>query len=153
MKYSGKIYKVAIILLGLFFVNCLLGQGALLAEEGVEYEKFKGGLGTLIGFSRSRAHMVQEYKEETQNYNKIKKALDRNYLKEGESASTIKRRYGEPVITLFDERGSTTKWVYKPAEVSYSSSKKVYLTFDENDKLVEWISLQPVDEDSVDSKD
>ncbi len=138
--------KAAVFIAGLFFAGCILGGASGLKADEVEYEKFKGGLGSLIAFGRTRAEMVRQYNAETKSYNSIKKAVDSGQLREGDAASTVKRRYGDPVITLTDDRDSTTKWIYKPAEASFSSNQKIYLTFDENDKLVEWISLQPVEE-------
>ena len=143
--------KIAIIVLGLFLFSCVSGTWTAAKEKTgkkkrVKYVKSKNGLKSLMTFAKDRGSMVQEYKEETENYRKVRTALDRGMLKHGESASRIKRKYGEPVIMLPEENGKFVKWIYKPGDKTFFSERKVYLIFDENDKLLGWHSLRPAEQ-------
>jgi len=109
-------------------------------------EKFKKPdhwLGELMQIAESRGSMAQELTKETKNYRFLKKAVDHGDLKKGMFASKIKKEYGEPVITLSEEKGSMEKWLYKPGDVSFFDGKKIYLIFDSDERLVEWKSVLP----------
>jgi hypothetical protein len=103
-----------------------------------KYVKSKYGIKALLTLSRDRGAMVKEYEKETKNYRKVKKAIDHGQLKKEESASKIKKMYGDPVVVLTDKEGKIFKWVYKPGNVSFLDNKKVYLIFNQNEKLVDW---------------
>jgi len=143
MTVAGRIKKITVFTIGLLLFLCIVSDLTVVsARESRRKRKRRGrsksGLSALMQFSNDRNAMVKEFNRETKNYDNIKKAVDHSYLDKGESASRIKRRYGEPVIILPDTKEKITKWVYKPSGATYFSDEKVYLIFDENDKLLEW---------------
>ena len=137
--------KIAVIILVLFLSCCIPGDAVRAEEKAgrkkpVKYVKSKDGIKALMAFAKSHGKMIQELKEETENYRKIAAALDRGQLKHGESAKRIKTRYGEPVIVLSEEGERLTKWVYKPSDKSFFSDEKVYLIFNKENELIGWHS-------------
>ena len=82
--------------------------------------------------------MAKALKKETKNYNKVKKAIISEKLEEGMSAEKIKKKYGEPVIDIYDEKKSANKWLYMPATSSHFEGEKLYLFIDEENTLVGW---------------
>ena len=139
------------IVLGLFLFSCVADTGvaaekSLGKEKKVKWVKSKYGLKALIDLAAGRGEMVKEYRKETINYDKVKKAIEgNNVLKDGEEAFHLKKRYGEPVVILSGDRTTPTKWVYKPAHATFFSGEKAYLIFDENEKLIDWKLLQQVE--------
>jgi hypothetical protein len=140
--------RIIVLILFLFLFSCIPGGETSAKEKSgskkkVKYVKSKYGLKALMELAKNRGSMIQEFRRETENYRKVKVALDHGELKYGETASRIKSKYGEPVIMLSEEKGRLTKWVYKPGQKSFFSGEKVYLVFGEDDKLIGWHSLQP----------
>ncbi|MFH1412391.1 MAG: hypothetical protein ABIG55_07055 [Candidatus Omnitrophota bacterium] len=105
-----------------------------------KYKMSKHGLEAMIELSQSRDYMVRELNVETENYEKIRKGILSERLKQGSLSEEIRKEYGEPVIDLEDDDGSL-RWVYKPANETFSSKEKVYLIFDSEDKLLSWKCL------------
>ncbi|MFH1552474.1 MAG: hypothetical protein ABID83_02390 [Candidatus Omnitrophota bacterium] len=143
MNRDRRIKKITIIVFGLFFLTCI-ATGASAAKEKpdkkkpVKWVKSKYGVKALMKLSKDRGEMVKEFKQETENYRKIKKAIACGQLEKGESATRIESRYGSPVVSFADDKKKTQEWVYKPGNVSFFSSEKIYLIFDKGDKLIEW---------------
>jgi hypothetical protein len=119
-------------------------EGSVLAEEKktqpkkVKYVKSKYGVKALMGLGKSMGDMSEELKQETKKYRKVKKAIDHETLKVGESSSKVEKTFGEPVIILSNEREKIAKWIYKPGNVTFFEGEKIYLIFDENNKLTGW---------------
>lgn len=96
------------------------------------------GLKELMEVGRNQAAIGKALKKETKNYNKVKKAIISEKLKEGILADKIRKRYGEPIIGIFDEKKNAYKWLYMPATSTHFKGEKIYLFIDEEDKLVGW---------------
>ena len=96
------------------------------------------GLKELMEVGRNQDRMAKALKKETKNYNKVKKAIISEKLEEGMSAEKIKKKYGEPVIDIYDEKKSANKWLYMPATSSHFEGEKLYLFIDEENTLVGW---------------
>lgn len=95
------------------------------------------GLNTLIEVARSQGEIQKAYKEETETFNGVKRALDRGSIKKGEPKEEIRKNYGEPVISIQDFATKREKWVYKPAASTYSEGIRIYLFFDKEGNLDE----------------
>ena len=100
----------------------------------VAYKSFAEGLSTLAEVGRSQGYMQKELKDETRNFKKVKKAVEKGYIKKGDSQKDIARKYGEPVIKIKD-RDYPEEWIYKPSYVDWFKGVKIYLFFDENKTL------------------
>ena len=134
--------RLAAVLMCVFLF--FLAAGNVLPEESekktkkVKYVKVKYGTRTLIRLGKSMGDMAEELKQDTKRHRKLAKAIDHETLKKGESSSKVEKTFGEPVIILSNEKEKVTKWIYKPGNVTFFDNKKIYLIFDENDKLAGW---------------
>lgn len=137
MRYS--IYKkiILVFILGIFVLSASLLQAA--PEKKIKYEKSKHGLESLTRLNKDRNEMIRILKEETNNYEAVKNAIFSHQLQRGSSAHKIIKLYGKPVITFSEPAGTGLKWLYKPSSASFFSKEKIYLIFDKNNNLTEWI--------------
>ena len=106
-----------------------------------KYVKPKGWLDHLMQISKARGDMEEELKEETESYSNVKKAIDQEKIKEGQSAQVIAKQFGAPSIKLVENDKIHKRWVYKKGGTSYFEGEKIYLFFDENNKLVGWENI------------
>ncbi|MFC1570754.1 hypothetical protein ACFL4E_03115 [Candidatus Omnitrophota bacterium] len=118
-------------------------SGALSAEEEsgkkkVKWVKSKTGIKSLMTFAKDRNAMIKEYGRETANYKEIKSAVDNGHLEVGDDAQKIAKRYGDPVVVVPESEGDITRWVYKPGDETYFKGSKVYLFFDQTERLMDW---------------
>ncbi|MGB2599768.1 MAG: hypothetical protein WBD04_02695 [Candidatus Omnitrophota bacterium] len=137
--------KVALILTCVF-LSCAVtvstaAERKKAQSKKVKYVKSKYGVKALIELGKSMGDMAEELKQDTKNYRKVTKAIDHETIKKGESASKVEKAFGEPVIILSNEKEKVTKWIYKPGNVTFFENKKVYLIFDEDNKLADWITM------------
>lgn len=95
-------------------------------------------LKTLMEVGKSQETIAKALKEETENYNKVKKAIISGELKEGMPAEKVRKKYGVPVIEIYDEQKSADKWLYMPAASTHFEGEKLYLFVDKEGKLVGW---------------
>jgi len=95
-------------------------------------------LKTLMEIGKSQADIAKSLGEETKNYNRIKEAIIAKEFKEGMLADTIRKKYGEPIIEVFDKKKNAYKWLYMPAASSHFKGEKLYLLVDKDGKLVGW---------------
>lgn len=95
-------------------------------------------LRTLMEVGKSQETIAKALKEETKNYNKVKKAIISGELKEGMPAEKVRKNYGEPVIEIYDEKKNADKWLYIPATSTHFEGEKLYLFVDREGKLVGW---------------
>jgi len=107
-------------------------------EKKIKYVKPKGWLGHLMQIGKARGDMEEELKKETESYRKIKKAIDQEHIKENERGQVISEKFGAPSIKLVENDKIHTRWVYKQGETSYFEGEKIYLFFNENNKLAGW---------------
>ena len=96
------------------------------------------GLRTLMEVGKSQAEIAKALKQETKNYNRVKKAIEDGKLEEGMSGEKIKKKYGEPIIDLYDEKRDAFKWLYMPATSTHFEGEKLYLFVDKEGVLVGW---------------
>jgi len=96
------------------------------------------GLKTLIELGKSQGKIAKALKKETKTYNKVKEAINSGKLKEGEPAENILKKFGEPVIDIYDKKRDAVKWLYMPAASTHFEGEKLYLFMDKDDKLVGW---------------
>ncbi len=134
---------MCLVFLSSFFIENLIARetktSSRTQEPKKKWVKSKDGLKALMELSKDRAKMAEEYDTETDNYNNALKAIDKDSLPEGLSAEDVRNKLGEPVIVLSEPDGERTRWVYKNGAADYSSSEKVYLFFDKNEKLINWV--------------
>ena len=95
-------------------------------------------LKTLINIGKSQERMAKALKEETKNYNKVKEAILEEELEEGISSEKIKKKCGEPIIDIFDNKRNVYKWLYMPETSTHFEGEKIYLYVDEEGVLVGW---------------
>ncbi len=117
-------------------------RGTRTREKKVKWVKTKTGLNSLIQLSKDRNTMEKEYAQETRNYEKLRDAVEGEYLKEGMPVAAVERKFGKPVVAFPGEGGGTTNRVYKPGDESFlDGGKKIYLIFDDNGSLVKWQNI------------
>jgi hypothetical protein len=107
-----------------------------------KWVKSKYGIKALLTLSKDRGQMEKEYRVETDNYQKIRKAIECGRMEKGEASSEIRKRYGDPVVDFAEDDGKVYKWVYKPGNVTLLEKQKIYLFFDENEKLTNWQMME-----------
>jgi len=95
---------------------------------------FPDSLGNLIKVGKSQSKMEKVLAKETKNYKAVKKAVESGAIKVGDEAASIKKRFGEPVVTI-SQKGNSEKWVYKPGHATHFDNVKIYLFFDSNRRL------------------
>ena len=98
---------------------------------------FAEGLDTLIEVGKAQGLIERQTKEETKNFEGVKKAIEGGSLKKGETKDSVLKRYGEPVIEYKDAGTKKETWVYKRADASFFGGEKIYLVFDDNGALEE----------------
>ena len=96
-------------------------------------------LKTLMRLGANQAKMAKALKEETRNYNNVRKAIVSGKLKEGMSADKIRKKYGDPIMdNIFDKKRNAYKWIYMPATSNHFEGEKLYLFVNDNSELVGW---------------
>jgi hypothetical protein len=113
----------------LFIVIVLTGSFRTIAYAGLK---------ELMEVGKSQADIAKELKKETRNYNSVKDAIISGKLEEGMLGDKIRKKYGEPIIEIYDEKKDAYKWLYMPATSSHFEGEKLYLFIDKEDKLVGW---------------
>ncbi len=134
--------KLIKLILCAFFLS-MWALGSLAAEEEagkekVKWVKSKTGVKSLMTFAKDRDAMIKEYGEETSDYGKIKSAIDNGHLEVGEEAERIAKKYGDPIVAIEESGGDIVRWVYKPGDETYFKGSKVYLFFDQTERLMDW---------------
>ncbi|HEC69842.1 MAG TPA: hypothetical protein ENI31_06135 [Candidatus Omnitrophica bacterium] len=90
----------------------------------------------LIELGKSDKLKEKALKEETENFLRIKEAIEKEELKKGLSKEEFLKRYPAPVVIIPED--NQEKWVYKRGESSWFEGEKIYLFFDNQDKLVNY---------------
>ena len=99
---------------------------------------FSADLKTLMEIGASQADIAKSLKQETKNYNEVKKAINSGAIKEGLAADAIRRKYGNPIIETYDKKRDLTKWLYMPASSTHFKGEKLYLYIDRDNKVKSW---------------
>jgi len=133
VKISGKAVYLALILL---IMTCLCDVGEVYAKK--KWVKSKYGLKALMALSSDRGKMVKELNRETKSYNNILKAIENGDVGIGDTSAQVLKEAGEPALIMDGPGPGFEDWIYKPGYADNFSKEKIYLTFDSDDKLVEW---------------
>ncbi|MFA6636863.1 MAG: hypothetical protein WCV56_07180 [Candidatus Omnitrophota bacterium] len=104
----------------------------------IRWVRSKTGLSSLMTLSKDRDAMAAEYRDETRNYESIRKDLDAGLLSKGMRDKEIIKKYGKAVIVIPESENGTVRWVYKPGEADHSKGPKVYLFFGFDGILESW---------------
>jgi len=96
------------------------------------------GLKKLIELGRNQAEIAKALNEETKNFNRVKEAIEDEELEEGMEGARIKKRYGEPIIDIFDKKRNVYKWLYMPKTSTHFEGEKIYLYVDKDGLLAGW---------------
>lgn len=96
-----------------------------------------GTLKKLQGLAESATLQEEVLKTEAKSYSKAEEFINSPDIKKGVSADFILERCGEPVARADHSR----RWVYKPPSSTFFKGEKIYLIFDENNKLISWRKL------------
>lgn len=94
-------------------------------------------LKTLMEIGASQADIAKTLREQTKIYDGVKSAVDAGAIKKGMTSDVVRRKYGEPVINVYDKKHDASKWLYMPAESTHFKGEKIYLYFDKENKLIE----------------
>lgn len=95
------------------------------------------GLGTLIDVAKSQADIKEQYEEETENFERVKKAVESDNIKKGMAKADIQRRYGDPVVSIKDMDGKREDCIYKPGRSSFFEGIRATLIYTEEGVLDE----------------
>lgn len=96
----------------------------------------------LMEVGASQADIAKTLQQETKTYNGVKGAIDSGAIKKGMAADKVRKKYGEPVINVYDKKRDADKWLYMPAESTHFKGEKIYLYFDKENKLMEWEKIE-----------
>lgn len=99
-------------------------------------------LKTLMEIGASQADIAKTLQQQSKIYEGVKSAIDSGAIKKGMSADTVRKKYGEPVIDVYDKKLDSNKWLYMPAESSHFSGEKIYLYFDKEKNLTDWKKIE-----------
>ena len=91
---------------------------------------------TLIEAGKEDKGKEQELVKEEQSFQKLKKAIQHQRVKEGFQSSKVANRFGEPVAVLSEGKGE--RWLYKGRDGERFSAPKIYLFFDESRHFKLW---------------
>lgn len=96
------------------------------------------GLNTLSRLSKNRAGMDAYMHSQAEGYSRLLRDYENSALEKGFSKDAVVSRYGDPVYCRVLGEGSNERCLYGyPSE--YFSSSKVYLTFDNEGRLISWV--------------
>jgi hypothetical protein len=91
------------------------------------------GVRTLLDVRSDEGEKEKALVVEEKRFQVIKRAVDSEYFKRGQSAKEIRRRFGEPMIVIEENKGE--RWGYKSRKSNWLSGPRIYLVFDENARL------------------
>lgn len=103
---------------------------------------YAADLKTLMEIGASQADIAKTLQQETKVYNGVKSAIDSGAIKKGMAADKLRKKYGEPVISVYDKKREADKWLYMPSESTHFKGEKIYLYFDKENKLTEWEKIE-----------
>jgi hypothetical protein len=94
------------------------------------------GISTLSAMGADADYHEERVRTETERFESVRHAILENRIARGMTSAAFVREYGEPVIAM--EEGGRTVYLYKPGNVSWFSSEKIYIYFDSAMILDEW---------------
>lgn len=110
---------------------------ALLLFCGCSTQFNSEGLGTLSALSQNRSEMDVYMRRQAEGYSRLMRDYEDGVLQKGLSEKGIVSRYGDPVYCRASGDSSGKICLYRhPAE--YFPSSRIYLSFDDEDRLVLW---------------
>ena len=124
MKWELRFLMIFLAIISMFISGCA-GLGNNISA-----------INNLIKLGRNDKLKQKALKQETANFQKVKMLIDNNKIKDGISAKSAIKKFGEPVVVLSTSKGE--KWAYKPADADWIGGEKIYLFFNQEDSLVDW---------------
>lgn len=95
-----------------------------------------GALRLLVKLGQNDKLKQQTIKQETENFRKIKDYINSNKIEKGMSSELAVKKFGKPILVLSDS--GAEKWSYKPSDADWIGGEKIYLFFNNEDKLFDW---------------
>ncbi|MBU4377176.1 MAG: hypothetical protein KKD29_06880 [Candidatus Omnitrophica bacterium] len=92
----------------------------------------------LMEVGASQTEIAKSLRQETKSYDAVKKAINSGAIKEGMTADTIRKKYGGPIIEVYDKKRDITKWLYMPASSNHFGGEKLYIHIDSDNKVKGW---------------
>ncbi len=90
-------------------------------------------------YDESKAEIAKYVKKQEENFNRLKDDIKNGLLQKGSSEGEIVFNYGDPVFCKDAAlQGAVKKSCLYRYPTKYFDTNKVYLNFDENDKLYSW---------------
>ena len=95
---------------------------------------------TLKRLGDSQQAMETSIAKDAGRFARLSKDIQSGKLKAGVTAGSVRKTYGEPVLTKqLQNPAGATRWLYRHP-THYFTSEKVYLYFDESEVLTSWYS-------------
>ena len=138
MKYIMTIrFQTAVVLL-ICMVSC----------SGCAKLMHIGELLRIKGYSDNKELQDKCVQKNDENFEFLLTAVKEERMSEYADKKSILKSFGDPILSsVYQENGKTAeKWLYRYA-MKYFDSEKVYLYFDEKDKLVKWEYVEPLKEE------
>jgi len=94
------------------------------------------GLSTLSALGKDAEDQEAILRKESENFDKLKRALCSQLLRVQLSGAEIIHTYGAPIVVM--SQPDTVRWIYQGHTGGVFSDPKIYLYFDENQLLKRW---------------
>jgi len=122
------------------FRKIILFCSLLIFLSGCAILEHKDQLLTLKRLGDDQARQEQFIKRQERNFKLLLADINRGLLKKGTTRQQILSRYGEPISIkeIKDDSRFSEQFAYRHPE-QFFGSEKVYLLFDNNQILVEWL--------------
>lgn len=92
----------------------------------------------LMEIGASQSKIAKSMQQETKNYNAVKNAINAGVIKDGMASDLIRKKYGVPIIDIYDKKQNLKKWLYMPASSSHFKGEKLYLYIDSDNNVNGW---------------
>lgn len=111
---------------------------ALSLITGCTYLKKRPQIKTLQELNSNQKYIKEYVQQQKSLFSKLIADIKEQKLKEGTPQKQIIATYGEPVISGKTDNRDLEEFILYRSPVQFYSTKKVYLYFDNNDKLSSW---------------
>ncbi len=136
--YSDKIKtmkknRVDNVILGIPFLIVLV------LSAGCTKVKHLDQLMTLKGLADSHKDMAEYVDKKDQLFVLLKEKIESNELETGRLKKSILKEFGDPILkrSVYDQEFIRELWLYR-YQTRYFEASKVYLYFDDQNKLLDW---------------
>lgn len=100
------------------------------------------GIATLNAVGKDEKVQREALLKDDSNFKKIKAAISQKKLTLNLTSTEAARLYGNPVAVV--SQGTASKWVFKGQESGLLGGPKIYLFFDESNRLTGWECVRNV---------